>query len=114
MVLDAGFYKSLQQLQAQLPTPGQSQEQLQAWGQNNYRDWIERLRKAIAHHRNIHHPWQFTAEQQQVLKRYYEANQLLVDCLNSDCEVTDAIRQDIEATLLLPQKELEDREWQSY
>ncbi|MFQ4146054.1 NACHT C-terminal helical domain 2-containing protein [Chlorogloeopsis sp. ULAP02] len=43
---------------------------------------------------------------------YYDANQLLLDCLNSNCEVTAAIRQKIEATLLLPQKELEDREWQ--
>ncbi|WP_276750717.1 NACHT C-terminal helical domain 2-containing protein [Chlorogloeopsis fritschii] len=43
---------------------------------------------------------------------YYDANQLLLDCLNSNCEVTAAIRQEIEATLLLPQKELEDREWQ--
>lgn len=30
----------------------------------------------------------------------------------SNCEVTTAIRQEIEATLLLPQMELEDREWQ--
>jgi predicted NACHT family NTPase len=36
----------------------------------------------------------------------------LHDCLHSSCEVTPAIRQEIEATLLLPQKELEDREWQ--
>lgn len=47
-----------------------------------------------------------------MLQRYYDANQLLIDCLNSNCEVTTAIRQEIEATLLLPQKELEDREWQ--
>ncbi|MDM9382609.1 hypothetical protein QUB80_18075 [Chlorogloeopsis sp. ULAP01] len=51
-------------------------------------------------------------QQQQVLQCYYDANQLLLDCLNSNCEVTAAIRQEIEATLLLPQKELEDREWQ--
>jgi hypothetical protein len=63
-----------------------------------------------ARYHNIHHPWQFTPEQQQVLQRYYDANQFLIDCLNSNCEVTAAIRQEIEATLLLPQKELEDRE----
>ncbi len=60
----------------------------------------------------IHHSCQFTPEQQQVLQRYYDASQLLVDCLNSNCEVTPSIRQEIEDTLLLPQKELEDREWQ--
>ncbi|MEG4585525.1 hypothetical protein QUA54_09960 [Microcoleus sp. MOSTC5] len=37
---------------------------------------------------------------------------LPIDCLNSNCEVTTATRQEIEATSLLPQKELQDREWQ--
>jgi predicted NACHT family NTPase len=112
MVLDAGFYKSLQQLKNQLPPPNQSRERLQDWWEQNYAAWVEQVRGTIAHYRNIQHPWQFTPEQQQVLQRYYDANQLLIDCLNSNCEVTAAIRQEIEATLLLPQKELEDREWQ--
>jgi len=112
MVLDAGFYKSLQQLKDQLPPQSQSRQRLQIWWQENYAIWMAQVRDSIAHYRNIHHPWQFTPEQQQVLQRYYDANQLLVDCLNSNCEVTAAIRQEIEATLLLPQKELEDREWQ--
>jgi predicted NACHT family NTPase len=112
MVLDAGFYKSLQQLREQLPSLSQNRERLQDWWQKNYSAWVEQLKEAIANYRNIHHPWQFTPEQQQVLQRYYDANQLLVDCLNSNCEVTTAIRQEIEATLLLPQKELEEREWQ--
>jgi predicted NACHT family NTPase len=112
MVLDAGFYKSLQQLKEQLPAPSQSRERLQAWWQQNYPDWVEQVRITIARYRDIHHLWQFTREQQQVLQRYYDANQLLIDCLNSNCEVTAAIRQEIEATLLLPQQELEDREWQ--
>lgn len=112
MVLDAGFYKALQQIKDQLPPPNQNQERSQDWWQSHYADWMEQLRATIAHYRNINHPWQFSPEQQQVLQRYYDANQLLVDCLNSNCEVTAAIRQEIEATLLLPQKELEDREWE--
>jgi predicted NACHT family NTPase len=112
MVLDAGFYKSLQQLKDQLPPESQSRERLEGWWQENYTAWVEQLRSAIANYRDIHHNWQFSPEQQQVLQHYYDANQLLIDCLNSNCEVTRAIRQDIEATLLLPQKELEDREWQ--
>lgn len=112
MVLDAGFYKSLQQLRDQLPPKHQSRERLQVWWEENYPAWVEQLRCTIADYRNINHPWQFTSEQQQVLARYYDANQLLVDCLNSDCEVTALIRNEIESTLLLPQKELEDREWE--
>jgi predicted NACHT family NTPase len=112
MVLDAGFYKAIQQLRDQLPAPSQNWERLQNWWQQNYFAWVEQVRSTIANYRNIHHHWQFTPEQQQVLQRYYDANQLLIDCLNSNCEVTAATRQEIEDTLLLPQKELEDREWQ--
>jgi len=92
----------LQQLRDQLPPPSQNLERLQHWWQKNYSAWVEQLRGAIANYRNIHHPWQFTTEQQQMLQRYYDANQLLIDCLNSNCEITAAIRQEIEATLLLP------------
>ncbi|KPQ39595.1 MAG: putative NTPase (NACHT family) [Phormidium sp. OSCR] len=113
IVLDAGFYKSLQQLKEQLPVSHQSQEQLQTWWQNNYENWVKQLKDSVAKYRNIHHPWQFSPEQKQVLNRYYDANQLLIDCLNSNCEITETIRQEIEATLLLPQKELDDREWQN-
>lgn len=112
MVLDAGFYKSLQQLRDQLPASSQNRERLQDWWQTNYPAWVAQLRGTIAHYRNIHHSWEFSPEQRQILQHYYDANQLLIDCLNSNSEVTTAIRQEIEATLLLPQKELEDREWQ--
>ncbi|MBD2472315.1 NACHT domain-containing NTPase [Nostoc sp. FACHB-145] len=112
IVLDAGLHKSLQQLQEQLPNPNQNQEKFQVWWQAHSSAWIEQLKMTIANYRNINHHWQFSQQQQQVLQRYYDANQLLLDCLNSNCEVTSAIRQEIEATLLLPQKELEDREWQ--
>ena len=111
-VLDAGFHKSLQQLQKKVPKPAQNQEQSQTWWKTNHTAWAEELKQAIDHYRQIHHHWQFSPEQEQVLQRYYAANQLLLDCLHSNCEVTTAIRQDIEATLLLPQQELEAREWQ--
>ncbi|MBD2213721.1 NACHT domain-containing NTPase [Nostoc linckia FACHB-104] len=112
IVLDAGLKKSLQKLRDLLPNSHQNGTQFQAWWQANSSAWVEKLKMTIINYRNIHHHWQFSPEQQQVLQRYYDANQLLLDCLHSNCEVTAAIRQEIEATLLLPQKELEDREWQ--
>jgi hypothetical protein len=36
------------------------------------------------------------------LQQYYDANKLLVDCLNSDCYVSRIVREAIEDTLLLP------------
>ena len=112
LVLDVGLYKSLQQLSDQLPNSRQSQQRFELWSETNYSAWAEQLKMTVINYRNINHQWQFSPEQQQVLQRYYDANQLLLDCLHSNCEVTAGIRQEIEATLLLPIKELEDREWQ--
>jgi predicted NACHT family NTPase len=42
----------------------------------------------------------FTLEQQEMVLKYYDANQLLGDCLRSNCTLTDATRQDIESFLL--------------
>ncbi|PSB07085.1 NTPase (NACHT family) [Pleurocapsa sp. CCALA 161] len=111
IVLDLGLQQSLQQLKEQLPDPEQDRARFQSWWQINHLTWTERLKTAIALHRNIQSHWHFSLEQQQVLQRYYDANQLLIDCLNSNCEVTVAVRQEIEAALLLPQSELEEREW---
>ncbi|MEH2260024.1 NACHT domain-containing protein [Nostoc sp.] len=112
IVVDVGLYKSLQLLSDQFPNSRQSQERFELWWQTNYSAWAEQLKITVTNYRNINHQWQFSSEQQQVLQRYYDANQLLLDCLHSNLEVTPAIRQEIEATLLLPIKELEDREWQ--
>ena len=112
IVLDVGLYKSLQQLSDQFPNSHQSQERFELWWQTNYSAWSKQLNITIINYRNINHQWHFSPEQQQVLQHYYDANQLLLDCLHSNCEVTPAIRQEIEDTLLLPIKELEDREWQ--
>ena len=111
MVLDPGFSKSLQQLKEELPLAHEDEDDLQDWWNANYSDWVESLRSTIDRYRNLRTSWQFSPDQQQVLQHYYDANQLLMDCLNSNSEVTVAIRNEIETTLLLPQKDLEDREW---
>ncbi|MCF2149511.1 NACHT domain-containing NTPase [Desmonostoc muscorum LEGE 12446] len=108
---DAGLHQALQQLKDLLPDPEQSREKFQTWWQTSYPAWMEQLKSAIAKHRNIEHHWHFSPQQQQVLQQYYDANQLLLDCLNSNCEITDVVPQEIEAGLL-PIKELSKREWQ--
>lgn len=44
--------------------------------------------------------WQFNA-QKKALQQYRDANNLLVDCLNSGSYVTQGVRTKIEETLLL-------------
>ncbi len=58
----------------------------------------------ITEYSEINQNWQLDEEQQQLLQQYYDANKLLIDCLNSDCYVSREVRQEIEDTLLLPAK----------
>jgi predicted NACHT family NTPase len=61
----------------------------------------------------IHPVWQFSPEQQQLLQTYYASTQLLLDCLDRNPQVTIALRQEIEASLILPPTEPNNRNWQA-
>ncbi|MGB3514591.1 MAG: hypothetical protein WBA93_36355 [Microcoleaceae cyanobacterium] len=58
----------------------------------NGRTWSNKFRKLIIKYRNICHDWQFSDEQHFALPEYYYANGLLLNCLNSDCYVSRAVR----------------------
>ncbi|MDF5732836.1 MAG: hypothetical protein PUP92_33795 [Rhizonema sp. PD38] len=98
---DPELKRSLQQLKDQLSNPKNKKTSGQWWQQNG-EAWTEQLRTVMIEHRNIGHDWQFSDEQRELLKQYYDANKLLVDCLNSDCYVSREVRQEIEDKLLLP------------
>lgn len=78
-----------------------------AWIIYTGEEWKEQLKTVMIKYRNIGHDWQFNDEQKKLLKQYYDANLLLVECLNSDCYVSREVRQEIEETLLLPIEEIE-------
>ncbi|MBD3887367.1 NACHT domain-containing NTPase [Phormidium tenue FACHB-886] len=101
---DSGLQRKLQQLIDQLPQhPSTGNwEGYTKWWNENRQAWTERLRKTMIQYRKFRHDWQFTESQQELLKHYYTANNLLVECLNSDCNVSGKVREEIEATLLLP------------
>ncbi|MCG5058693.1 MAG: NACHT domain-containing NTPase [Limnoraphis sp. WC205] len=81
------------------------------WIQSDGEKWKEQLRRVMIQYRNIGHNWKFNDEQKELLQQYYDANLLLVECLNSDCYVSREVRQEIEETLLLPIEEME--KWKS-
>jgi predicted NACHT family NTPase len=102
---DPVLKQKLQSLANQLPnTSGANHEK---WWKINEEQWIEDLGHVMLEHRNIGHDWQFTAAQKALLQQYYDANLLLVECLNSDCYVSRSVREEIEATLLLPMEEID-------
>jgi len=92
----------IDELKAQLPSYADI-KMFKQWWKTQGPTWIEQLRTVMIEHRNIGHDWEFTNAQIGKLNQYYDANKLLVDCLNSDyCYITAATRQHIESTLLLP------------
>ncbi|MEA5479039.1 NACHT domain-containing NTPase [Pseudanabaena galeata UHCC 0370] len=97
---DEFLQQALQELKDKLP---KDQNQLSTWWENNGRKWRCDLRQVWIDHRNIGHDWQFTKEQVELLNQYYAANLLLVECMNRSY-VSKQVREEIEATMLLPSK----------
>jgi predicted NACHT family NTPase len=89
-------------------TPWKNRENFKKWWQANGEEWTEDVYQIMGKYRNIGHDWQFTDDQKALLQQYYDANLFLVECLNSDCYVSRSVREEIEATLLLPVGEIEN------
>jgi hypothetical protein len=85
-----------------------SQKYFEQWWRTNGHTWTKEYRDIILEHHNISHSWQFSVRQKKLLQQYYDANKLLLDCLNNNCVVSNAIRQEIENSLLLPITEFEN------
>jgi len=109
--LDPELDRSLQQLKEQLSDSIEEGRRFDEWWQANSGAWIEQLRAVMVKHRNLGHNWQFSSQQRDALKQYYDANQLLVDCLNSNCYVTRTVREEISETLLLPIAEIHSQSY---
>jgi len=110
--LDCELQKKLHEFKEQLPNPESDLEIFKQWWEADGQTWTEQLRAVMIKYRNIGHNWQFSEAQKELLQQYHEANQLLVNCLNSACEVSDEVREEIEETLLLPIVEIEKRQQQ--
>jgi predicted NACHT family NTPase len=107
--LDPELRQALEQFKQQLPNREDDEDILKQSWQANGQAWTRQLREITISQRHIGYDWQFSKEQREVLRQYYDANKLLVDCLNSGCNVTPAVRQEIENTLLLPIAKIEQR-----
>lgn len=94
----------LQQLKhclSELPDPDQEGEKFQEVWAETCPIWAERLSSLMNKYCNISHDWQFSEEQIELLRQYYDANELLLKCLGSN-HVSLDVKQEIEKTLLLP------------
>ena len=97
----------LRHLRNQLPYPAENKLVTEQWWIEKGQAWAKELRKVMIKHRNIGHKWEFSQKQVDLLNQYLTANQLLVDCLNSECYASREVREGIEKTLFLPEKALD-------
>ncbi|MBD2306786.1 NACHT domain-containing NTPase [Chroococcidiopsis sp. FACHB-1243] len=100
--------RELQKMKQQLSNLGRNKQQFQQWWQVNGKAWTEQLKQRVRLKRNIGHNWQFSQQQKQILKQYYDANLLVAQCLNTSLFVSREVREKIERTLLLPLIETSD------
>jgi predicted NACHT family NTPase/DNA-binding Xre family transcriptional regulator len=104
---DIELRSRLQDLRDRLPSNSwPNRHHFVSWWRTESQQWIKDLYQLVLRSRNIGHDWQFTDAQKALLQQYYDANLLLIECLNSDCYVSRSVREEIEATLLLPVSEL--------
>ena len=100
----------LQKVYDRLPNP-RGRDQYVEWWQQNGEAWTEDLRQIMIQHRNIGHDWKLTAQQKEILQKYYDANRLLTECLKSEVYINPEARDEIENTMFLPISEIE--KWKS-
>lgn len=113
----------LQQLKNRLPISEEEKFETwwrvhaEKWWKTKGQTWHEEIRVLMVDYRNIGFNWEFQQDNQHLdalWYDYYRVNQLLVDCLNSDCYVISReVRQEIEDTLLLPIAEVEQQKAKS-
>jgi len=88
--------QTLQQLLAELPDPKEQREEFEVWRLTNGSDWIAKIKNVLGF--DLH----LNDEQRDLLKDYYKDNKLLVECLDKASNLTPSVREEIEASLLLP------------
>jgi len=103
--LEPKLKQLLQQLKAQMPDITETKDIWNQWWRTQGSAWATQL-KAVMNQYSIGQNWQFSEQQEKLLKQYYNANLFLVECLNSDCYVNIEVRKRIEDTLLLPTEEI--------
>jgi predicted NACHT family NTPase len=98
--------EELKQLKTEIPNRDSDNNIFRDWWKVNGKAWGDRVKEVIISHQRLGENWHLNERQKELLQQYYDANLLLILCLNSDCYVSREVRQYIEDTLLLPISEI--------
>lgn len=92
----------LQDLANQLPDASQDRDTLKIWWQTYGKTWSDKLRSLIIQTRQIGYNWQFTEQDWHCLQQYWDANKLILECLNTATNLSPDVKNLIENNLFLP------------
>lgn len=100
--LEEPLKKALHTLKKELPDLELGKDNLQNWWKNHGEQWVEQFRDLLIKYRQIGYEWKSSPPQEELLQKYYDANNLLIKCLHSDCQVSSDLRKKIENATLTP------------
>lgn len=100
VVKDDELKAELQKLRKKLPSPESNVEKLRDWWRENGENWHHQLSDTLIKYRNIGHNWQFNKQEFKLIRKYFNANKLIIDCLK-DC-VNNQTKQEVERELFMP------------
>ena len=92
LVVSSDLKQAIDLLKQQLPDLAQGKEHLLTWWSNNGSNWLKRFRKIIDRYRYFNLSWDFNADRQRLLHRYYTNNQFLLQFLESNSNLTITIK----------------------
>jgi predicted NACHT family NTPase len=103
--------QELQEIVQKLPLREDEKAQFWLWWHEQGEAWSGSVSSAAIKYRNIGYQWELNPLEQVLLKQYYQANLLLVTCLERSSHASLEVKQAIKHKLLLPSAE--DEETQS-
>jgi len=84
------FYEAILNLWQKLPNLDNSSKDIFIkWWQANGEAWISELKTLIIDYRDIGHDWIFTEEEKSLFQKYYDRNELLINCLDNSLNYKD-------------------------
>lgn len=102
--IEPELIKELQKMKQKIPIPQENAAQFWLWWHQEGKAWFSDLNSMAMKYRNIAHQWNFNAQQQEVLQQYFQANLLLLDCLDRSSYLSSEVRDSIKHQLLKPTK----------
>lgn len=105
---DNSLEENTQKHRNEIPSPYHNKEQFKNWWKDRGIKWFNELIFLTIDSIKISENWRDIIRNKELIKQYYNANKLLVECLNSSAVSLD-VRQEIEDTLFLSVNEIEKR-----